>query len=142
MRRHHMKTKNNTKHRTLLTSLVKAHRVTGYIVATLALTVPCKQALSEFSFEEFNSKIVQNICGGNTNWLRCYGQDPFRCEKIADPIVEKCVTKEITLQLVKGRSKKDVPQLSKNLEECIRETVASTLGPTKDDSKECKGPHF
>lgn len=137
-----MQTDTNTTLRNVPSLLRKARKIPLYLVATVALIVPCRKALAQNSFEKFNDTIVQKICSGNTDWLRCYKQDPFRCRAIAARIVDKCVTSEITLQIVPGRTADDIPAMANNLDSCIRKTFKTELEPMRRDSRECDGVHF
>lgn len=132
----------NTKLRNFSLSLRKVQRIPLYLVATVALIVPFRQALSQNSFEKFNETIVQKICSGRTDWLRCYKQDPLRCRAIAARIVDKCVTSEVTLQIVPGRTADDIPAMADNLDSCIRNTFKAELGPKRQDSRECENVRF
>ena len=137
-----MQTDNNTTLQNVPSILRKARRIPLYLVATVALVVPFRQALSQNSFAKFNETIVQKICSGKTDWLRCYKQDPFRCRAIAARIVDKCVTSEITLQIVPGRTADDIPAMANNLDLCIRNTFKAELEPMRQDSRECDGVRF
>lgn len=96
-------------------------------------------ALDREIIATYNRKVVEQICGGSGDWLRCYGIDPLTCERVNGAIVEGCTQEHIFRRSEPVRSESDVQAVSDQLHNCIVTTFRAKYGAQKKNSPECQG---
>lgn len=108
----------------------------NFLLGTIA------QSFAENPIERINRTVVQVICRGDTSWLRCFKQDPFSCQQLVTPVVERCVRDNYTMKISRTTKKRDIQPMAIKANYCIKNELSDALEKDRIDSLECKNIHF
>ena len=105
---------------------------------TVCLVPQLSFALDETILATYNRKVVEKMCSGKRDWLRCYGIDPLTCEGVNGAIVEHCAQEHIYRRAQPVRDESEVREVSEQLLDCIRTSFHKKFDAQKKDTPECR----
>lgn len=97
------------------------------------------QGVNPQAVDAFKRQVVERMCEGGGEWLRCYQQDPLRCETISGVLVDACVGQEILSKPAALQDKSQIPAVAEGLYACLKTRFMSKYGAEKLQTEECEG---
>ncbi len=111
---------------------------TKLLIVMTCLAPQLSFGLDEAMLASYSRKVVEQICSGKRDWLRCYGVDPLTCEGVNGVIVEQCVQEHIYRRVQPVRDQSEVREVSEQLYTCIRTSFHKKFDAQKKDTPECR----
>ena len=88
--------------------------------------------------EQYSQKVVELICNGDTQWLRCFNMDPLNCNSVSERIVDSCVREHVLARTQPVTQQSEVYAVSQQIHTCIQNAFRGKLDSKRRDAPECK----
>lgn len=95
-------------------------------------------AVDEQMVSQYSRKVVELLCKGDTEWLRCMNLDPLNCDGVSEQVVNGCVKTHVLDRAQPVTQQAEVMLVSQQIQSCIQSSFRGKLDPKRKDSPECK----
>jgi hypothetical protein len=95
-------------------------------------------AVDQQLVSQYSQKVVELICKGNREWLRCFNMDPLNCDGVSEKIVSACVKEHVLARTQPVSQPSEVMAVSERIHSCIQSSFRGKLDPKKKDAPECQ----
>lgn len=108
------------------------------LLCALFGTAQAAHAFDKQAVKKFKDSIVREMCEDGGEWMRCYKFEPYDCQSINTPIVDRCVDE--VLSTVKSLERKQfMDWMAQDVYNCMKNDFKKQYGSRKLNTEECSG---